>query len=93
LVHARGGDGQTPLHFASTVEIAEFLLAHGAAIDARDVDHEAHALRVDHDAVELRDGGARVVSGLGDPRAEVTVGEISNKLRSVWGEYREAVTV
>lgn len=25
--------------------------------------------------------------------AEVTVGEISNKLRSIWGEYREAVTV
>src|SRR6516162_4738492 len=30
VVHARGGDGQTPLHFASTVEVAEFLLAHGA---------------------------------------------------------------
>lgn len=41
LVHARGGDGQTPLHFASTVEIAEFLLAHGSAIDARDIDHES----------------------------------------------------
>lgn len=41
LVRARGGDGQTPLHFAATVEIAEFLLAHGAAIDARDVDHES----------------------------------------------------
>ena len=27
VVHARGGDGQTPLHFASTVEVAEFLLA------------------------------------------------------------------
>src|SRR5205085_9368091 len=40
LVHARGGDGQTPLHFASTVEIAEFLLEHGADTDARDVDHE-----------------------------------------------------
>jgi len=39
LVHARGGDGQTPLHFASTIEIAEFLLNHGAAIDIRDVDH------------------------------------------------------
>src|SRR5215470_7294172 len=26
LVHARGGDGQTPLHFASSVEIADFLL-------------------------------------------------------------------
>jgi ankyrin repeat protein len=41
LVHARGGDGQTPLHFASTVQIAECLLEHGAEIDARDVDHES----------------------------------------------------
>lgn len=39
LVHARGGDGQTPLHFASTVEIAAYLLDHGGEIDARDVDH------------------------------------------------------
>jgi ankyrin repeat protein len=41
VVRARGGDGQTPLHFASTVEVAEFLLANGAEIDARDVDHES----------------------------------------------------
>ncbi len=41
VVHARGGDGQTPLHFASTVEIAEFLLENGAEMDARDVDHES----------------------------------------------------
>jgi ankyrin repeat protein len=41
LVHARGGDGQTALHFASTVEIAEYLLNHGADINARDVDHES----------------------------------------------------
>lgn len=41
LVHARGGDGQTPLHFASSVEVAQLLLHHGAEIDARDVDHEA----------------------------------------------------
>jgi ankyrin repeat protein len=51
VVHARGGDGQTPLHFASTVEVAEFLLESGAEIDARDVDHESTAaqymLRVD----------------------------------------------
>jgi len=51
VVHARGGDGQTPLHFASTVEIAEFLLANGADIDARDIDHEStpaqYMLRVD----------------------------------------------
>ena len=43
LVHARGGDGQTPLHVARTVEIAEYLLDHGAEIDARDVDHESTA--------------------------------------------------
>jgi ankyrin repeat protein len=43
LVHARGGDGQTPLHFASSIEIAEFLLEHGADINARDVDHESTA--------------------------------------------------
>jgi ankyrin repeat protein len=51
VVHARGGDGQTPLHFASTVEVAEFLLANGAEIDAPDVDHEStpaqYMLRVD----------------------------------------------
>ena len=41
LVHARGGDGQTPLHFASTVEVAEYLLDHGANIDALAVDHES----------------------------------------------------
>ncbi len=41
VVHARGGDGQTPLHFASTVEVANFLLDNGAGIDALDVDHES----------------------------------------------------
>lgn len=40
-VHARGGDGQTPLHFAASVEVAEVLLAHGATIDALDIDHES----------------------------------------------------
>lgn len=41
LVHARGGDGQTPLHVASSVEVAKILLDHGADINARDVDHES----------------------------------------------------
>lgn len=41
LVHARGGDGQTPLHFARNIEVAQFLLEHGADINARDVDHES----------------------------------------------------
>ena len=41
LVHARGGDGKTPLHCASTVEIAQYLIDRGADIDARDVDHQS----------------------------------------------------
>ena len=41
LVRARGGDGQTPLHVARTVEAATVLLDAGADIDARDVDHES----------------------------------------------------
>jgi hypothetical protein len=41
LVNARGGDGQTPLHFASTIDIAAYLLDHRADIDALDVDHES----------------------------------------------------
>jgi ankyrin repeat protein len=41
LVHTRGPDGQTPLHFAATIEIATYLLDHGAEIDARDIDHES----------------------------------------------------
>ena len=40
-VHARGGDGQTPLHVAATVPIARFLVENGASLDVRDVDHES----------------------------------------------------
>ncbi len=42
-VHARGGDGQLPLHVAATVEIAALLLEAGADIHARDIDHESTA--------------------------------------------------
>jgi ankyrin repeat protein len=41
LVHAKGGDGKRPLHFARTIEIARFLLEHGAEIDALDEDHDS----------------------------------------------------
>jgi ankyrin repeat protein len=41
LVHARGGDGQQPLHEAKTVAIADWLLDRGADIDARCIDHRS----------------------------------------------------
>src|SRR5262249_45446867 len=41
LVHAKGGDGCTPLHFARDVATAQLLLDRGAGIDARDEDHES----------------------------------------------------
>lgn len=40
-VHERGGDGQTPLHFARSRQVIDLLLDAGADIDARDVDHRS----------------------------------------------------
>lgn len=40
-VHERGGDGKTPLHFARSRAVVDMLLAAGADIDARDVDHRS----------------------------------------------------
>ncbi|HEY0876417.1 MAG TPA: hypothetical protein VGD94_23285 [Vicinamibacterales bacterium] len=42
-VHERGGDGQLPLHFARSRAVVDILLAAGAEIDARDLDHRATA--------------------------------------------------
>lgn len=39
LVHARGGDGQTPLHYARDAAIADLLLSYGAGVDTLDIDH------------------------------------------------------
>src|SRR5438552_3134744 len=39
--HERGGDGQTPLHFARSPRVADLLIAAGADLDARDVDHRS----------------------------------------------------
>lgn len=43
VVHEKGGDGQRPLHFAKTPQIADFLLDRGAEIDALCVDHGSTA--------------------------------------------------
>lgn len=40
-VSERGGDGQTPLHFARSRRVADLLLERGADPDARDIDHRS----------------------------------------------------
>jgi hypothetical protein len=41
LVHARGGDGQQPLHEAATVAIADLLIDHGADVNVPCIDHRS----------------------------------------------------
>jgi ankyrin repeat protein len=41
LVHARGGDGQQPLHEAKTVAIADFLLDRGSDVNVPCIDHKS----------------------------------------------------
>jgi hypothetical protein len=48
----RGGDGQLPLHFASSVEIASFLLDAGRIL-TRDIDHESTAAQWMRDRQEV----------------------------------------
>jgi ankyrin repeat protein len=55
-VHERGGDGQTPLHFAQSRAAVDLLLERGADIDARDVDHRSTpaAWMLDHHRAQGR---------------------------------------
>jgi ankyrin repeat protein len=103
IVNARGGDGKTPLHCASTVEVAEFLLDHGAAIDARDIDHESTAAQYllnDHpDVVRylIRRGCAAdilMAAALGDTElAQTVLGRDPDSIRMrVSDEYFPMVT-
>lgn len=55
-VHASGGDGCTPLHFAATPECVDILLNAGANIEARDIDHYSTPL---HYLAKFRKAAAR----------------------------------
>ncbi|NBC10493.1 MAG: hypothetical protein GVY24_01995 [Planctomycetes bacterium] len=53
LATLRGGDGQHPLHVARSVEAIDLLIAHGADVHARDIDHTATPAQYLADRPEL----------------------------------------
>jgi ankyrin repeat protein len=57
-VHTRGPDGQMPLHYAATPELAERLLQAGADMNARCLDHNSTAAQY---AVKDREEVARLL--------------------------------
>lgn len=77
IVNLRGGDGKTPLHYASDPAVMDWLLARGADLEARDLDHASTPLQWqlgarNHDAARaLADRGAQV-----DIFAAIILGEI-----------------
>ncbi len=77
IIHQRGGDGKTPLHYATAPAVMDWLLARGADLEARDLDHASTPLQWqlgarNHEAArELVKRGARV-----DIFAAVMLGEI-----------------
>ena len=75
LARARGGDGQTPLHVAATVEVARLLIEAGADIDARDVDHESTAAQY---AIRERQDVARFLVGNGCATDVLMVAALGN---------------
>lgn len=45
IVNQRGGDGKTPLHYANDPAVMDWLLARGADMEARDLDHQSTPLQ------------------------------------------------
>ena len=100
-VHERGGDGQTPLHFTRSREVADMLIEAGADLDARDVDHRSTAAEwMVQDRSELArylvDRGATAdvflaaALGLTDRAREMVRSDPSLlELRTSQGEYGE----
>lgn len=45
IVNLRGGDGKTPLHYATAPHVIDWLLERGADINIRDIDHQSTPLQ------------------------------------------------
>ncbi|MEM9160261.1 MAG: ankyrin repeat domain-containing protein [Verrucomicrobiota bacterium] len=100
MIHARGGDGQLPLHFAKDEGVVDFLLDRGAEIDALDVDHGSTALQhripfASEKSESKRNAALRVCRRLlergarVDPFAAAALGDV-NAIRRLANENSEA---
>ncbi|MCY3779353.1 MAG: hypothetical protein OXG78_03505 [Chloroflexi bacterium] len=78
IIHRRGGDGKTPLHYATDPVVMDWLIERGADLEARDLDHASTPLQWqlgarNHDAArELVKRGAQV-----DIFAAVILGDLA----------------
>lgn len=78
IINRRGGDGKTPLHYATDPAVIDWLLERGADLEARDLDHASTPLQWhlgahNHDAArELAGRGAQV-----DIFAAVILGDLA----------------
>ncbi len=84
IINRRGGDGKTPLHYATDPAVMDWLLARGAELEARDLDHASTPLQWhlgahNHDAARaLAERGAQV-----DIFAAVMLGELERVDRAL----------
>ena len=91
IVRKLGGDGKTPLHYASDPAVIDWLLERGADLEARDFDHEStplqwHLGERDYDTARaLIERGAQV-----DVFAAVMLGELELVERAL-SEHPEAI--
>ena len=77
IAHQRGGDGKTPLHYATDPAVMDWLLQRGADINARDIDHASTPLQWHLGERNIREAKALVVRGAQvDIFAAVMLGEL-----------------
>ncbi len=77
IVNQRGGDGKTPLHYARTAEVMDWLLERGADLETRDLDHASTPLQWmlgEHNLDAARELAAR--GAIVDIFAAVILGEL-----------------